>query len=339
MVPSAGECVLFGMEAGGSFTKKGTVSFPVLDDDRKPSMRRTTRTLNIGPGGASIEKEHPVPLAEGWDPAEGPPPSTFLSAERWIRRPFLGDADGDGRRDLLCLGPDGSELRIHRQGKDGAFSKGPDWTGRFEGVKALLPEDLDGDRRIDLAAVGSKGDDETDIRFFLNRDGTFRPEAPDEILKFSGYAVTPHLADLDGDGRVELAVSSFSLSAEDLLKGGKVVRALVIFGRDPEGLFGRRPAFRVDEPFSAAEVKGLAQPVNFGADLFGGGARQALHLDREGAVVARRFDRSLRLEGEPSWRFVASRAVIGIDALSLNGDGRSDLILRHVRSVTVLVSR
>ncbi len=177
------------------------------------------------------------------------------------------------------------------------------------------------------------------LRFYQNRGGRFALEEPDQVIKLSGRAIRPTFVDIDGDGHVELAVLSNRISKLDALTGGSVVRTTLIYRGDPKGVFGSRPSFKSEEKFSAREVKALSTRVFFEADLTGDGHTCALGLDRDGAVVARAIDDDLEVDDESFWRFVPRRTVIDIDLTSLNDDRRTDLLVRHMKSLTILVSK
>jgi hypothetical protein len=118
-----------------------------------------------------------------------------------------------------------------------------------------------------------------------------------------------------------------------------VVRSLLIYRRDSERVFSRHPDARWEETFTAKQIKGIGQRITFEADILGRGRRCALLVDRNGALIARAVSTSLALETEPFWSFVPRRTILSVDTRDLNGDKRSDVILRHIRSLTVLVSR
>jgi hypothetical protein len=342
LVPEAGDWSIYGRGPDGSFARKAV--FPLPLSETRPKKKDRRLELRLGPGASfGREGEDAPPFAERWEDGGRRRAGPLLALDRWIPRPILADLDGDGRKDFLYLDREAGDLKIHRQAKDGSFPVRPEMLGRIGEVGSLTARDLDGDGRADLLACDGASDDEGKIRFFLDRDREgvrrFHLDEPDGLLKVSGYGVRALAADLDGDGKAELAVLAYNLSAADLVQGGKVVRTLLVYRRDPDNVFGRRPVSRLDETMVAADWKALGQPVNLEADILGTGGRQAISLDARGAVICRRFGPDLRLEPEPCWRFVPRKAVVGIGVLALDGDARSDLVLRHMRSLTVLVSR
>jgi hypothetical protein len=188
-------------------------------------------------------------------------------------------------------------------------------------------------------ACDPKDSDQQTYRLFRNRGGRFEIEKPDGVMKFSGYRMKVSVLDLDGDGRPELAVSSYEIPAAGALAGGRVVRRLFIYRSEPERLFSQRPALKHEETFGARDVKGIGQRLFLDADLLGRRVHDALLVDREGSLAAIHFTPELSLESEPFWSFMPEKMILRIEAADLNGDSRSDLILHHKNLLTVLVSR
>jgi hypothetical protein len=265
----------------------------------------------------------------------------LIDSEHWMDAPALADVDGDGKDDWVIIESENKERRLSVRLRlaDGSFSSEAQRSGPLPDDGRLRLEDLDGDRRADLWSRGEEDKDGIRLRFYRNRGGEFRFDAPEQVLKVSGRGIEVEAVDLDGDRRLELAVSSFEVPATGALGEVKVTRALVIYRGEAEGFFGRRPASRIEETFSAREFKGLAQRIRPGVALGGAPARAALLVERDGAASARRFDAQLRLESEPFWRHVPRWTILELHAHELNGDGRTDVVLRHLRSLTILVSR
>ncbi len=267
--------------------------------------------------------------------------SRLLHLERWMPNPVLADADGDGRADICFLDKTaaGRVLHIHLQREDGGFAEAASWTGPIPEDGPLEVADIDGDGRADLIAAEPEGSGSRTFRFFRNRGARFDSAKPDGLMKFSGYGVEARPLDLDGDGKPELVVSSYEVPAAGAVAGGRVVRRLFVYRADPEAVFARRPALQHEETFTAKDVKGIGLRANFDGDLLGRGVRDAVSVERDGALVARHLSKDLSLEDEPFFRFAPEKWILGIEVRDLNGDGRSDLVLGHMRRMTILVSK
>lgn len=263
--------------------------------------------------------------------------NALLEQHRWLPAPALADADGDGRLDLFYL--EGRELKVFPQARDGRFPESPAWHGSLGGGGPVRLADLDGDRRVDLIASETKSAGEEVIRLFKNRGGGFQTDEPDQVMKFEGYGVEAQAIDIDGDRTPEFVVSSYHISAAGaVVSGGKVDRRLLVYRRDSRWLFDRRPVSFYEETFTPKEIKGIGQRINLDGDLKGKGGRDALLVNRDGALEARSLAEGLQVSAEPFWRFAPRKLVLEFKVLDLNRDGRSDLVLKHSRALTVLVS-
>jgi hypothetical protein len=135
--------------------------------------------------------------------------STDLTMDTDLRHatPALGDLTGDGRLDLVVGRADGGVVLFENTGTDTDPS--------FDGTTTLLPasdersrsapalHDVDGDGTLDLLVGAKEG------LFVVRNTGT--PQAPafdaaPRAVSFDGgpRLATPALADLDGDGRLDL---------------------------------------------------------------------------------------------------------------------------------------
>jgi hypothetical protein len=144
----------------------------------------------------------------------------------------LADLDGDGRLDLL--GADASLGAIRTRRGLGSASFGP------EATAASLPDpsrfqvgDLDGDGHADLAAVSFPyvqywSPPSSLYLFFGNGDGSF---APGPVVPLQSLAVDLRMADLDGDGTLDIAVG-VDLNALAVLfnNGDRTLQNAVMFG-------------------------------------------------------------------------------------------------------------
>lgn len=340
LIPEAGAYSIYSRaDPTAGFVER--LRIPLSRRARTPAAkdRRTELVLDLGRSRGSwiIRREAP-PFAEEWSAGAADPDQYLLRAESWIPSPVLVDLDSDGARDLFYFDRDESRIVLHR-GRGGGLGLQSDWSGALANADGLSLADIDGNRRSDLLVTESEKDDETNVRIYLQREnGSFREE-PDQVLKVSGYRTRSRVVDLDGDGSMELVLTSYSLSTDDLLRGGTIVRTTVIFRREASGAFRSRPDSKLEERIGAADAKSLFEELSFEADVLGTGGRQVLSLDKSGALIARRFSESLRLDSDPCFRFVPRRAILDIASRDLNSDRRTDLILRHLHSLTVLVSR
>ncbi len=274
----------------------------------------------------------------------------LLKINRSLTAPLFAEANGDGRLDLFYFQEKGEEegIQLFLQNRDGSFPVKRSWRGWVSNSGPIRPVDLDGDGMVDLLVRKQENSKEGNLTFYRNRGGSFSVTQPDQVMKFSGFIAAESAIDLDGDGRRELVVSTYEISKTGALIGGRVDRRLFIHSPktgnaepgNPEGrLFRTRPASAFEEQFGPDAIRGISQSVILEGDLPGRGSRDALLVNRNGTLEGREIGRDFQIAREPFWRFVPPRTIIKLRVSDLNGDGRSDILLGHSRSLTLLVSR
>ncbi len=134
------------------------------------------------------------------------------------------DLDGDGRRELVAI----RNGRVFTTSTEAAVRDVPlplpgDRLKVFDPAFDVQFADLDGDRRADLVLTTSASrDDEIEVRidtFVTRSDGTWGEKA-NSRLRMKALAVPPRLADVDGDGRVDLITVTVQTDALRSLSGG-----------------------------------------------------------------------------------------------------------------------
>ena len=258
----------------------------------------------------------------------------LMSLSRWLHAPALADLDGDGRSDLSFVSREDerSQLNVWLAGEE---QEAP-ITIPGEGELRLV--DLDDDGRLDLLRSRSEGRETHTLTFYRNRAGRFDTGKADGVLKFSGFGLRTVVADLDGDGRSELAVTSFTIGKRTDILGVTIERRVLIYRHDPERVFSRRPVARDLRKFTGRNIEELER-IHMEGNLSGGAGRDVISVGIEGNVSARRIGKDLTIEASPYWTHRPELRVRDLQIVDLNGDGRSDLVMRHLNNLKVLVSR
>lgn len=127
------------------------------------------------------------------------------------------DMDGDGRDDVAARSGSNAVL-LHSLG-DGRFAP-PQVAGSLPGLRFVAAGDFDGDGHADLALISDQGA----VRVLpgLPQGGFGTPwDGSLGVAGISGMVAPPRVADLDGDGRDDLAVavSANGLSTLAVLRG------------------------------------------------------------------------------------------------------------------------
>jgi hypothetical protein len=118
-----------------------------------------------------------------------------------------GDFNGDGNLDLAVAVGFDADVAVLLGNGDGTFQNPVDYS-TAEGPQTLIAADLNGDGNLDLAVQTFRSASNSPVSVLLgNGDGTFRAHVDYRLptKEASGIAV----ADLNGDGKPDLVVSSF----------------------------------------------------------------------------------------------------------------------------------
>ena len=332
--------------------------FPVDQEGGSSALEELEEhTVQIGSGG--IRVTHEAASGETFLNGADGPADVFLSSRRGYRAPALVDVDGDGARDLVALTPD--ELVVHwnaGEGSDGAFARRPP---RIEARPAYLDHDevdlevvdLDGDGDPDLLArtsdeVDGIGAEQVSVLALLNDGTRLFPERPDQVLRFETNDLTVFATDVDGDGRVDLALRKFELpSFLDMVTDVEFKLTFLLYlGVDGPRPFERKPVLKKAQ---AVDEAGLVEQLANRAiemDCDGDGLADVVEIDTEGRVSIRRLvhDRGFfggstwSLEDTPWARFQTFGSIESIEVRDLNRDGLGDVISRGPKALSLLLS-
>jgi FG-GAP-like repeat len=279
---------------------------------------------------------------------------------------FLDAASNDDSRVLLdrsvwqppavfsaITGPDSNDIVYLNIGNDlrgqinvlsgnnaGTFNTQPDWQGPIDMEGEIRLQDINGDGISDVMRVVEENNDWT-VYFYLNRDGRYTFDQPDQVMRFSGYDLQVDVSDILNDGHPVLSVSFYTIPVVNAIRNTSIVRTQLLYGNNrnrDQYRFNSRPDFSLEERFSASSIRGLSSPIILNTDLDGDGHKDALALNSDGTLTATSINNSLQFASEPFWQYVPQRTITGFSVQDLNKDGRPDLLLNHSNTITALVS-
>jgi hypothetical protein len=200
----------------------------------------------------------------------------------------IGDVNGDGRTDIV--NSTRHEIRVFLRQEDGSFEFEPSRTiplrmvtprDHIRGSGGVVSEikDIDGDGRVDLLishVKGSFADATTTIYVYMNRDGGWNIQAPDQILSAESSLVSNALFDFDQDGRRELIRLELAFSLVEfveLLVSREVDVTISIHRYEGSEGFGEDPwvkkSFSVPFSFDTFRLRGFIPTAN--VDINGDG--------------------------------------------------------------------
>ena len=234
----------------------------------------------------------------------------------------LGDVDGDGLVDVFLARTEGCSA-LYRNRGDWRFDDitkpaGVGACNRYATGTALA--DVDGDGDLDLLLLTTRGPN----AIFLNDGKAHFTERRDLGLDVTGKgATTVSLADVDGNGTLDLYVANYKAYAFDdsVPPEGRVFGQMV--RQTGPGQYQVVPEFRND-------FKLVMRPDMGGRRLSARGATDDFYLNTGGhfSRVATASNRFLDASGKPLAEEPES-FTLGAKFVDLNGDGAPDLYLAN----------
>lgn len=292
-----------------------------------------------------LRAETPSPFAgfvEEWEPEESES-RALLRTENWMPTAMLVNLNADSLPDLIYLnvGDDGQgRLNIHFQDAGSGFATEPDWHTPTATRGDIRLVDMNNDKLVDLLRLNGEGN-EWDARFYLNKGSGFDLEQPNQVMRFSGYDVRLEFVELAATEKPILNVSYYTIPVVDAIRNASINRTQLLYSAEvaeEEQLFARRPSSRLDESFSAENVRGLSEQMSLLYDVDGDGTNDALYVTENGTLAAKRIDDQLQIAETPFWEYVSPRTVFEFEVLPLNEDSLPDLVLRHGTTTSLLVA-
>ena len=281
-------------------------------------------------------------FVEQWDANEEPARS-LLRAQSWMPTAIIAQLNEDTLSDIAYInqGADGlGKLNFHFQDAQDGFNSEPDWIGSIDTRGDMQLVDVDNDKLLDLLRITGEGNDRS-AYFYRNQNGSFDLKQPNQVMRFSGYDVRLNVIPLEQDSAPVLNVSYYTIPVVDAIRNASINRSQLLFGSDDADenqFFNRRPDSRLDESFSAANVRGLSEQMSLQYDIDGDGRKDAIFVTENGTLAAKKINEDLTIQSQPFWEYVSPNTVFEFQVLQLNQDSKPDILLRHGTTTTFLVA-
>lgn len=276
------------------------------------TMATTCAVLALAaPTGAAAEPADPT-FARARSYEVGIDPSYVTAA----------DLDSDSKADLVVSNQESDDVSVLRKEGNGTFARPVNYEVGISPA-SVAAADLSGDGKADLAVTnqGSPDGFTFTISVLMNEgDGTFQEAVDYEVGRFPQGIVAK---DLDGDGRLDLAVTN-----SDPQEGSPIVSVLKNRG---DGTFRAPVNFGVE-----------GDPGSITAKDFNGDGKADLatanYFDNTVSVLANTGDGTFKR----AVYYDVGRHPLSVTAADLNGDGKADLATANGQrsgSVSVLKNR
>ncbi|MDX1491872.1 MAG: VCBS repeat-containing protein [Pseudohongiellaceae bacterium] len=266
----------------------------------------------------------------------------MLATELWRPSALISQMNNDSRADFVYMNIGNDlygQINVLVQSESGQFAEKATWKGPIDTSGEIQLLDFNGDGSSDIIRLVNNSN-EWDVYFYTNRDGSFNFDKADQVMRFSGYDVEVKTTKIAQDASVFLSVQYYTIPVVSAIRNASIVRTQLMYELSDQSspIFSTRPNFRLDESFSAEQVRGLSSAMQIDSDLDGDGRNDALYITETGALEAKSINDELEISDEAFWQYVPSRSIVRFATAQLNDDEVPDFILYHSNAISLLVS-
>ena len=274
-------------------------------------------------------------------------PSPYLEAEGAYPFPVIADFDGDGLLDIIVKQL-GHSLAVYRQSPAGEFDRIPHLSVSIPWSRTATDfrfADLNGDRKLDAVSADLRlQETATDVQVFIqdpSREASGFAQ-PLQVVRVQGFFRRPELGDADGDGRLDLFVSSYRLDLIGNLKKSVVEEMEIrheVFRGAKDTPFEKRPGFQQSFSVKTKDLRPETSRklVHSGRDVTGDGVPDVLFVDGGSAL------RLYRGRGRGELGYMEDTAFrerieypVELRIAQLDASNGAEVILRYERRLAVL---
>jgi hypothetical protein len=273
------------------------------------------------------------------------PPMLFSSVT--VPRPSMYDVNGDGRIDFTLL--DGDRLLVYTQAANGSFVATPNLrldlpNGKGDDNEILEWGNFGGASEADLLLLQSDSglnvSFDWQIRIWFDVALKENLGQPDFFRKVSGSFVRPYLHDVDQDGLIDLAVSSWNLNLGLAIREPSVTHRVFLFPGAKEGGFTNRAALSYQKDFSVGDLESFALIPALNSDLDGDGYLDLLENSGKGELEVHPLYRDGVFKvRDSSLRIPIDALAAKVQVADLNLDQVGDLLVQKYTHWEVYLSR